>query len=199
MESNAYFVVSDKVCVIDSGVDSSRVLNRASDYHIGIDVLINTHCHFDHVGGNLGVLKSGTVRAFAHELDAPALEGGDGSFQLSGLFGYEPVKHPVDVKLRDKDVVDLGKIRLEVVHTPGHTRGSICLFEPESKTLFSGDTVFANGIGRTDLKGGSLDDLEESIRKLSKFVQDRGVEKIMPGHGPEGRRENVENALELYF
>jgi hydroxyacylglutathione hydrolase len=198
-ESNAYFVVSDKACVIDPGIDPVRVLNHSRDYNIRIDVLINTHCHFDHVGANLGVLSSGKVDAFCHPVEAPALEKGDGSLQLSGLFGMEPVCHRVDRVLSDGDIVDLGGVTLEVIHTPGHTAGSICLFEPESKSLFSGDTVFADSVGRTDFKGGSSYELERSVRRLAGFAAERDVANVYPGHGQAFDAGNIGQILEVYF
>jgi hydroxyacylglutathione hydrolase len=198
-ESNAYIVVSDKVCVIDPGIDPQRVLNQIRDYNIRIDVLINTHCHFDHVGANPGVLKSGSVKAMCHEFDAMALESGDGSLQLSNLFDCDPVKHTVDRSLSDGDVVDLGGLALEVIHTPGHTAGGVCLFEPESRSLFTGDTVFTDSIGRTDLKGGSYTDLEASVRRLAEFSLERDVGKVYPGHGSVFPGGGIMEVLETYF
>ena len=198
-ESNAYVVASDRVCVIDPGIDPQRVLKHKCEYSIGTDVLINTHCHFDHVGANLGILGIGGVKAACHEYDAGAIETGDGSLQLAGLFGREAIRHWVDRRMRDGDVVDLGGIILEVIHTPGHTPGSMCLYEPESKSLFTGDTVFADGVGRTDLKGGSIDDLEESVRKLVDLADERGIEKIYPGHGNTTTGEEIKKIYETYF
>jgi hydroxyacylglutathione hydrolase len=198
-DSNAYIVVSDKVCVIDPGIDPQRVLNQIRDYNIRIDVLINTHCHFDHVGANLGVLNSGSVKAVCHEFDAAALESGDGSLQLSGFFDSAPVKHAVDRTLSDGDVVDLGGLALEVIHTPGHTAGSVCLFEPESRSLFSGDTIFADSVGRTDLKSGSFSDLEASVRRLAEFATERDVDKVYPGHGPIFPGQGIREIFKTYF
>jgi hydroxyacylglutathione hydrolase len=199
VESNAYLVVSDKVCVIDPGIDHARVLNHKVEYSIGIDVLINTHCHFDHVGANPKVLESGSVSALSHGLDAIALESGDDSLQLASLFGSRAVKHKVDRMLSDGDVVDLGSVTLEVLHTPGHTKGSICLYEPDSKSLFSGDTVFSDGVGRTDFKGGSVYELEESLKKLMSLVEKRGVEKLYPGHGQTGTGDDIKKVYDMFF
>jgi hydroxyacylglutathione hydrolase len=198
-ESNAYLVVSDKVCVIDPGIDSQRVLNQICDYNIRIDVLINTHCHFDHVGANLGVLKSGSVKALCHEFDSVALESGDGSLQLSDFFGLAPVEHQVDRVLSDGDVIDLGGITLEVIHTPGHTAGSLCLFEPATRSLFSGDTVFADSVGRTDLKSGNFKDLKDSIKRLLDVSSEREVDNVYPGHGPVFPGSYIGGIFKTYF
>ena len=199
MESNAYLVLGDRVCVVDPGINPSKVLNHSRDYNIRMKVLINTHCHFDHIGANPDILKSGKISAYCHELEASVYEKGDDSMQLAGLFGMEPVMHPIDRTLSDGDIIDLGGVTLEVVHTPGHTPGSICLLEPESGYLITGDTVFADGVGRTDFRGGSVDELEQSVRKLSAFVKERGVKRILPGHGPEAGLDVIEKNLETFF
>jgi hydroxyacylglutathione hydrolase len=199
MESNAYVVVADRVCVIDPGINAERVLKRGREYNIRIDVLINTHCHFDHVGANPGILGAGSVEALCHVSDAEALVRGDGSMQLANLFGVEAVMHGVDQRLQEGDAIDLGGVRLEVLHTPGHTPGSISLYEPGSKSLFTGDTVFADGVGRTDFKGGSWDELKESVKRLADFVAEREVERVYPGHGPVGSGEDVARVYDRYF
>ncbi|MFH0862790.1 MAG: MBL fold metallo-hydrolase [Candidatus Altiarchaeota archaeon] len=199
MDSNAYLVIGDRACVVDPGINPARVLNHSRDYNIRMKVLINTHCHFDHVGANPDILKSGEIAAYCHESEASVYERGDGSMQLAGHFGKQPVKHQIDRALSGGDIVDLGGLMLEVLHTPGHTPGCICLFEPDSGTLITGDTVFADGVGRTDFKGGSIDDLEESLKRLAKFVEERNVKRILPGHGPEGTGDDVAEALESFF
>jgi hydroxyacylglutathione hydrolase len=198
MESNAYLVVSDRVCVIDPGINPQRVLNHVSDYHIGIHVLINTHYHYDHVGANPGILKTGGIESCCHALDAPAIEDGVDGFQLASFLGGKAVKHRVERKLKGCDTIDLGKIKLEVLHTPGHTRGSICLFEPESKTLFSGDTIFADGIGRTDFMGGNDAEMARSLRKIREFALSRKVEVLCPGHGAIGDGADVLDVCESF-
>ena len=198
-ESNAYLVVGDRCCVIDPGINPDNVLIHSREYNIIPDVLINTHCHFDHVGAVPELVKAGFSSVFTHIECAPALECGDDSLQLASLFGAEPIFCKVSRKLAGEDVIDVGGVILEVIHTPGHTRGSICLYEPESMSLITGDTVFKEGVGRTDLKGGSLAELEKSINALVGLVEERGVEKIYPGHGPVGCGEDIIRAYEEYF
>ena len=198
-ESNAYIVSAGRTCLIDSGISPLKVLNHIRDYNIRIDTLINTHCHFDHVGGNLKILSLGKIEACCHESDAKAIEAGDASYQMSDLFGEQPMMHPVGRKLKDGDYIDLDGVILEVIHTPGHTRGSICLYEPQTKSLFSGDTVFQSSVGRTDLKGGSMYDLERSLNKLTFLVEERGVDKLYPGHGETGCGDDIKKAFKLFF
>ncbi len=198
-ESNSYLVLGDRCCVIDPGISASCVLKHKGDYNIRIDVLINTHCHYDHVGANPTILENGGVEAYAGVYDADALSDGDDSLQLASLFGRRPVRHAVDRVLRDGDIVDLGGVTLEVLHTPGHTGGSICLYEPESKTMFTGDTVFAGSVGRTDLKSGNPIELGMSVRRLAEFHEKKGVENIYPGHGPPEKGGALRGIFEAYF
>ncbi|MBD3415681.1 MAG: MBL fold metallo-hydrolase [Candidatus Altiarchaeales archaeon] len=199
MSSNSYLVVGDRTCVIDPGMDPSKVLDRGREDNIGIHGLINTHCHYDHVAANPGILETGEITCYCHNIDAQAIEKGDGSLQLAGLFGEEPVRHRVDQHLEDGNTIDLGGVALEVLHTPGHTPGSICLYEPGERVLFTGDTIFVGGVGRTDFKGGSWDELRDSIGRLAEFDEKRGVERICPGHGPEGEGREIRRVLEVYF
>ena len=197
-ESNCYIVYGKKFAVIDSG-NPRPVSGKLRDLCIGIDYLLTTHYHYDHVSG-LQYLKDNFGGIVAvHELDAPALESADGSRVLSHFFGAECPKVHVDWKLKEGDAIDLDGLKLEVIHTPGHTPGGICFYEPASKTLFSGDTVFDDGIGRTDFDGGSNRDLKRSVEKLVKLYDERGVGIVYPGHGPEFKGSQLEGIYEEYF
>jgi hydroxyacylglutathione hydrolase len=149
-----------------------------------IEWVINTHAHFDHVGGNGYFFDAKTA---IHELDAPVLENGDDELSFAGFFNGKMKARKVDRKLKDGDQIN----GFRVIHTPGHSPGSICLYDEKDRVLFSGDTVFAEGVGRTDLPGGSGDELKKSLEKL------RGlrVDKLLPGHG-EPVLKNVKLVLD---
>lgn len=198
-ESNTYVVSGELTCVIDPGITANKCLNLIRGNNMSAKVLINTHCHFDHVGANLKLLSAKDMRCFCHSEDANSLEDGDDMMQLASLFGMQPVKHNVDVKVEDGHKIDLGGVVLEVIYTPGHTPGSICLYEPKTKSLFTGDTVFVGSIGRYDFNGGDYDKLCESVAKLGKLVEKRGVEKIYPGHGPIGVGEDIVSVYNAFF
>jgi len=134
-----------------------------------------------------------------HEDDAEAVEKGLDEFVLAGLFGEGPVKIKVSKRLKKGDVVNLEGSNLEVIHTPGHTPGSICLYEPKSKSLLTGDTVFADGVGRTDFPGGSIEELRKSIERLIKLKETRGVKKIYPGHGPTADGDSIKKVYDMFF
>jgi glyoxylase-like metal-dependent hydrolase (beta-lactamase superfamily II) len=182
-ECNCFIVAGKKCAIIDAG-NPRLVLDKVRGLSIGIDYLLTTHYHHDHVSG-LGFLRDALGGVVAvHEADASALEEGDTSQVLSYLFDQTCPRVSVDWRLKDGDVVDLGGLVLEVIHTPGHTAGCVCFYEPSSKSLFSGDTVFDGCVGRTDFAGGSDGELKESVEKLVKLYKERGVEAVYPGHGP---------------
>ncbi len=195
---NCYIVYGKKCVVIDAG-NPRLVFEKLRELDIGIDYLLTTHYHHDHVSG-LPFLKDNLGGVVAvHEADASALEEGDTSQVLSYLFDQKCPKVAVDWKLKEGDLVDLGGLVLEVIHTPGHTPGGICLYEPASKSLFSGDTVFADGVGRTDFAGGSFPDLKKSVEKLIRLHRERGVGTVYPGHGPLFGGDDLEGIYEASF
>jgi glyoxylase-like metal-dependent hydrolase (beta-lactamase superfamily II) len=168
--------------IIDPGFDSSFETDQVYHYidkaRLKLKFIINTHGHADHVGGNGTLKKKYGVPVCVHELDASALSG------------LEERELPANVLLKDGDLLRFGCSTLKVLHTPGHTPGSICLL---GETLvFTGDTLFAGGIGRTDFPGGSDRDMKLSLEKLLSLPDGLAV---YPGHGPastigEERRVN---------
>ncbi|MBN2014674.1 MAG: MBL fold metallo-hydrolase [Candidatus Altiarchaeota archaeon] len=198
-DSNCYIVVGEKTAVIDSGINPGPVLQRIDELGVGVDFLINTHCHFDHVGGNKRILERTKARLCVHELGVEFLEKGDKERLLAHWFSAEAPKMKVDVRLVDGQRMDLGKTTLEIMHTPGHTIEGICLYEPESKSLFSGDTVFADGIGRVDLSGGSMSELEKSLLRILDLHRREGIDVLYPGHGSIGSGDDIEKAYNMFF
>ncbi len=141
-----------------------------------LEYIVLTHCHYDHIFGALELAEQTGARIAIHKNDAESL--GDDHATVSNLFGVRSPAIEPDVMLQGGEMLDLGDLELKVIHTPGHTLGSICLYG--SKQLFSGDTVFPNGsFGRTDLKGGDTKKLIESIKLLTTM----DVEILYPGHG----------------
>jgi len=199
-ESNCYVIEdSGEGALIDAGINPLHLLEKIGKLNMEIRLLINTHCHYDHTAGNSMVVEKTGARVAVHELDAEYVEKAEKRHVLTHLFGadYRGVK--VDQRLKDGDVIKVGEVKLEVIHTPGHSEGSICLYEPESKSLFSGDTVFADGIGRTDLLGGSWEKLKNSIKKLIDLNESRGIGKTYPGHGGVGSGDDTERIYNFYF
>ena len=182
-DSNVYLIKGQKNTVIDtgSGFDTGYILDELKkniDIH-DIDQIILTHEHVDHTGGAEHLRKKlDDVKILAHEEVARVLEEGIEPSAL--LFSLPSPKVDVDIKLKDGDRVKIGDDTYIVLHTPGHSKGSICLYCDEKKTLFSGDTIFAyGGIGRYDLPGGDFIELQKSIQRLSEL----DVKNLYPGHG----------------
>lgn len=181
-ESNVYLLSGTKTALIDTGTglymgDLLASLEREID--IGdIEYIILTHEHFDHCGGVKTLKELSNARVCMHEYGAPVVE--QGLEWSAGFFNARQPRADVEMKLKEGDVLDLGDISLHIIHTPGHSPGSICIYEPESKSLFSGDTVFAHGdVGRTDFFGGDVEALIHSVEKLARM----DVENLYPGHG----------------
>lgn len=181
-ESNVYLILAEKIAVIDTGTGFYiRNLVEGLKRYVepkDVEYIILTHEHFDHTGGAKALKDICNARICMHEMGAEVLEKGlDWS---ASFFGAKQPRTSVDIKLHGGEVIDLGNVKLNVIYTPGHSKGSICLYEEKTKSLFSGDTIFAHGgIGRTDFYGGDSFQLIQSIKRLKKL----DIRNLYPGHG----------------
>ncbi len=166
--------------VVDPGADVEQVLAIVRAKGLTIRYIVNTHGHFDHVGGNRRLQAETGATLMIHAADEPYLTRAARSATMYGLTAED--SPAPGVQLTDGQTIRFGRHEIRVIHTPGHTPGGCCLYLAEEGILLSGDTLFAESVGRTDLPGGSFDDLSASIRtKL--FVLPEGT-KVYPGHGP---------------
>ena len=174
--TNSYLVEDNDSCIlIDPGADGEKILSLIQEENLTLEKIILTHGHFDHIGA-VEYLREGTgAKIFVHSEDKEYLM--DEKKNLSFFTGDLIEPFTADNLMEDGDMV--GKFR--VIHTPGHTPGSICLYNEDEGVLFSGDTIFKNGYGRTDFPGGDLQVLINSIKKLLELPADTVV---YPGHGP---------------
>jgi len=184
VETNCYIAAcpeTKEAAVIDPGAFSPRevqaILDIIRQHGLSVKYIINTHGHIDHIAGNRALLKETGAKLCIHAEDsgmlASALENG------SEMFGMDIVSPPPDRLLSDGDVIILGRLEMRVLHTPGHTPGGIGLLV--EGTLFSGDTLFAGSVGRTDLPGGSEEEIIRSIKEKLLTLSDET--KVRPGHG----------------
>lgn len=177
MGANCYIVASTSTkdaCVIDPGGEPGRIKDLLKKKGLKLNFIINTHGHGDHILGN----GHFDAPVYIHRLEKDFLT--DPEKNLSGMFGFL-FKAPKATKLlEDGDKITLGDLELEVVHTPGHTPGGISI--KLDSVVFTGDTLFAGGVGRTDLPHGDTDLLFSSIREKLFSLKDDVV--VYPGHGP---------------
>lgn len=152
-----------------------------SSNDLRVTQLVNTHCHIDHVLGNEFVKQTYGVGLYIHKLDEPVLRAVSSYASNYGFSQYQPAT--VDGYLEEGSEIVVGNSRLSIVFVPGHAPGHIAFYDAETRSLISGDVLFYNSIGRTDLPGGNFETLEASIRqKLYKLPDDTTV---YPGHGPQ--------------
>jgi glyoxylase-like metal-dependent hydrolase (beta-lactamase superfamily II) len=162
--------------VIDPGDEGGRIAEEIKAAGVEPEVVLLTHGHIDHTNAAASLRKRFRCRVACHSLDAPMVRGEEGG----SLFGFVRTPCAVDQELADGDRVSVGGVEFRVLHTPGHTRGSVC-FKTDG-VLFSGDTLFRCSIGRTDLPGGSDREMAESLSKVITALDDRTV--VHTGHGP---------------
>ena len=163
-----------RAVIIDPAAEAGAIETVLKENNLAAEAILLTHGHYDHIGA----LAEFDLPVYVESSDADCLN--DPAKNLSVLFG-EGIKFgkPV-IKIKDGDVLDIAGFKLKVIHTPGHTRGSTCFLV--GNILFSGDTLFYRGIGRTDLPGGSYEQIIGSIREKL-LLLDRAV-NVYPGHGP---------------
>lgn len=166
--------------VIDPGDEVSRIHRRLSALNFILKQILITHAHIDHIGGALKLKSLTGAPIFLNEDDLPQLK--IMAEQAAWLGVATPETAPPDEALTDGRNVGLANYPAQVLHTPGHTRGSICLHFAPLKMVLAGDTLFAGSIGRTDLPGGNYDQILDSIRARLLTLPDET--KVVPGHGP---------------
>ncbi len=179
-DSNIYIVDGELIIDTGTGLFFSEIKEEIENLGYKLDKLktiINTHAHSDHTGGNKKFRDWLKADVAIHEADRQSIENGKGT--MAKEFGLNAKAITVDKALRNGDRVKTKNFSFEVIHTPGHTIGSICLYDKKKKILISGDTLFADGIGRTDMPTGSSEDMHKSLLKLSKH----SVTYLLPGHG----------------
>ncbi len=191
--------VTREALVIDPGDEIGRVLELLGRHQLVVKAIVSTHAHIDHVGGLSKLHQYTGAPVMMHQDDLPLYQGMD--VQAAFLGVATPEIGEVDQFLRDGDALQWGSLAANVIHTPGHSPGSISLYLPDGAgkiavggpQLFAGDTLFAGSIGRTDLWGGSMDQIAESLRGKLMQLPDETI--VHPGHGVrttigEERRSN---------
>ncbi len=181
MGVNCYILAAkedSRAIIIDPGDEENKIRKALNRHKLTCGIVINTHGHYDHIGAD----DQFGVSVYVHRLDASLLV--DPILNLSGLFA-RPYKVKSEIKyLEEGEIIALDDVELKVLHTPGHTKGGVSLLmqKPDQKIVFTGDTLFCQGIGRYDLSGGDEKALLKSIK--DKLLVLPSETRVFPGHGP---------------
>ncbi|MFC1854915.1 MBL fold metallo-hydrolase [Thermodesulfobacteriota bacterium] len=180
LQVNCYIIGCEKTkqaVVIDPGDNVEKIIKILEKHKLELKYIVNTHAHFDHVGGNAQLKKKTNAKIMLNEADGILLER---LTRQADIFGYEVTPSPPpDINMSDGDKINFGELQLDVIHTPGHSPGGVSL--KIGNTIFTGDTLFNRSIGRTDLPGGSYDHLIKSIKEKLFIYEDDTI--VYPGHG----------------
>jgi len=182
LENNCFIAADENTrdaLIIDPGDEPDRILDLLTENNLQLKYIVCTHAHFDHVGA-IPELKSETrakivihfdeLDIYTHTKEQAALLWG---------FDLDPLPEP-DMFVSDEDILEVGNLRFKILHTPGHSPGGICLYG--EGIVFTGDTLFAGSVGRTDLYGGNIEKLKGSFKRLM-ALEDKT--RVFPGHGPQ--------------
>jgi glyoxylase-like metal-dependent hydrolase (beta-lactamase superfamily II) len=179
-QTNAYLVWdgrSPEALVLDPGMGAAQPLvERAGVNQLRVRLVANSHGHIDHVYDNAPLVRATGAPLAIHADDAYRLDG-------RNIYGFEVEPSTPSQELREGDQVRAGDLTFDILHTPGHTQGSVCLYEERRGLLLSGDVLFAGTYGRTDLEGGSDEAMVASLGRLARELPD--AVRVLPGHGPE--------------
>lgn len=184
MQTNCYFIINEKTnkaIVIDPADEYKRLEDIITKRNLSIEFILLTHSHFDHMMALEELRQKTNAPLYVHESDAEALINPQLNY-MTQFAGITKVCKPAERLLHDGDILYLDDIEIKVMHTPGHTMGSICYFIGDN--IITGDTLFKDDIGRDDLYGGNEKQLNESLNKLKSLKADY---KIYPGHGSSSR------------
>ena len=197
LENNCFIIADENTkegLVVDPGDEPDRILDLINKNSFNIKYIVCTHAHFDHVGAVPDLKKETGAKIVIHRDE---LEIYKSTKDQAAIWGYEldPLPEP-DMFVSEGDKIEVGDLRFEILHTPGHSPGGICLYG--EGILITGDTLFAGSVGRTDFYGGDMEKLKRSFRRLLSLSDKI---KVLPGHGPETTigQERTDNFFSYNF
>ena len=196
--TNTYLVYDETGdgILIDPADEAERIISKIEELNLNIKYIILTHGHFDHTNGLCDMVKYTNAKVLIHKDDIDMLFGkvDDASSMFNAVPKYIN-ENEVD-KIEDGYTFSVGNMEFEIIHTPGHTAGSIIIYEKISNVIFSGDTLFAKSHGRCDLETGSMDSMVTSLRKIFNKFEDEEI-IVYPGHGENGNLKRTEKYIKL--
>ena len=197
--TNSYVIINKNTgqcIVIDPAFDAKRINDEIQKYGVVLKNVIITHAHADHIAALADLVNGTDVKVYTNEEDYNGLYNKNINQEDIVETKVKSVDKPNVIAVKDGDKIKLGDVSLEFIHTPGHTKGSMVIYLNEYDILFSGDTIFENTYGRTDLKSGSHDDMKNSLDKIfDKFKNPH----VFPGHGNDFFLENSKRKIRLLF
>ncbi len=180
--TNCYIVLDEKskeAMVIDPGGEPKRIIEMLKMLDVKLKYIFVTHAHGDHICGIPEIKKELGGKILVHRIDAEGLYNDE--INLTSYIGMENPQLESDSRIDDQDLIHVGDLEFIVIHTPGHTKGSVCLYCPEQKMIFTGDTIFRGTWGRTDLPTSSFEEIISSITDRIMVLPEDTI--IYPGHG----------------
>ena len=180
--TNCYILadeISKECIVVDPAGEAEKIIYMIKILNVKLKYIYLTHCHGDHIGAVNEVKKSLGGKILIHRIESENLNNPETN--LSWYIGMNPIKLEADSRVDDGDLIHIGDIELKVLHTPGHTNGSSCLYCEKEKLVFTGDTIFRGTWGRTDLPTGRLEDIMNSITNKLMSLPEKTI--CYPGHG----------------
>ncbi|TAL26598.1 MAG: MBL fold metallo-hydrolase [Nitrospirae bacterium] len=180
LEANCFIVADEKTkeaMAIDPGDEPDRIIEIIKENNLRVKYIVCTHAHFDHVGAISDIKDETGARIVIHQEERELYNG---ARDHAAFLGYElePLPEP-DMLVNEGDKLEIGDLKFEILHTPGHSPGGICLYG--ENVVFTGDTLFAGSVGRTDFYGGDMNKLKKSFSRLMSLPPDT---KVFAGHGP---------------
>ena len=204
-QTNTYIVrevQSNEVIVIDPGGKAKEIIKFIEEFNPTKVKILNTHGHLDHILANPEIKERFNAEIYIHKLDAYLLQDQSEILDALGmssnvlkLLNFKP--HSADILLEDNSIIDVGNYELKVIHTPGHTRGSVVFYVEKLRLVFTGDVIFKQSIGRVDFPHSNPRDMAQSLLKVLSVVDKNSL--ILPGHGPFTTLKDEEKYLKYFI
>ena len=179
--TNCYLVINEETkdtVMVDPGAYPAKLKNAVKEQGLKLKAVLLTHAHFDHIMGVDALVGKYNIPVYIHEDDADMLQRPE--LNCGAMIGTKATAK-ADKLVRDGDVLQLAGMEIRVIHTPGHTTGGACYYFPQEEVVFSGDTLFCESVGRTDLPGGSMSQIVRSVKEKLFKLPDLTI--VYPGHG----------------